>query len=76
MKTCSACGQTLPLSSFPVRRASRDGLGYSCRDCKNAQNKNHYDNNKKTITRAIAGCSPHAKPVILRGPTRGMSGRK
>lgn len=47
MKTCSACGQTLPLSSFPVRKASRDGLGYSCRDCKNAQNKNHYDNNKE-----------------------------
>lgn len=46
MKTCSACGQTLPLSSFPVRKSSRDGLGYSCRDCKNAQNKNHYDNNK------------------------------
>lgn len=47
MKTCSACGQTLPLSSFPVRKASRDGLGYSCRDCKNAQNKNHYNNNKE-----------------------------
>ena len=47
MKTCSACGQTLPLSSFPVRKASRDGLGYSCRDCKSAQNKNHYDNNKE-----------------------------
>lgn len=46
MKTCSACGQTLPLSSFPVRKSSRDGLGYSCRDCKNAQNKSHYAANK------------------------------
>ena len=46
MKTCSACGQTLPLSSFPVRRSSRDGLGYSCRSCKNAQNKSHYAANK------------------------------
>lgn len=49
MKTCSACGQTLPLSSFPVRKSSRDGLGYSCRDCKNAQNKSHYAANKAAL---------------------------
>ena len=42
MKTCKACGQTLPLTSFPARRASRDGLNSSCRDCKNATNKRHY----------------------------------
>ena len=46
MKTCSACGVTLPLSSFPVRRASRDGLSPSCRECKNASNKRHYTAHK------------------------------
>ena len=46
MKTCSACVVTLPLSSFPVRRASRDGLNASCRECKNASNKRHYTAHK------------------------------
>ena len=51
MKTCSACGATLPLSSFPVRRASRDGLNASCRECKNASNKRHYTAHKAAHVR-------------------------
>ena len=33
MKSCGSCKRELPLSEFHVRRASRDGLAYKCRDC-------------------------------------------
>ena len=62
MKTCKACGQTLPLTSFPARRASRDGLNSSCRDCKNAANKRHYTAYKADhIRRANAAKKARAK---------------
>lgn len=33
MKCCSSCKEERPLSEFPVRRASQDGLGYICKPC-------------------------------------------
>ena len=42
MKTCTSCHRTLPLSSFQVRRASRDGLNTRCGDCKREANRRDY----------------------------------
>lgn len=33
MKRCSVCKEERPLTLFPVRRASLDGLGYICKPC-------------------------------------------
>jgi hypothetical protein len=33
MKRCSVCKEEKPLTDFPVRRASQDGLGYVCKPC-------------------------------------------
>jgi hypothetical protein len=33
MKRCSVCKEEKPLSDFPSRRASQDGLSYFCRQC-------------------------------------------
>jgi hypothetical protein len=32
-KNCSNCGESKPLSAFPIRRASRDGLSSICKPC-------------------------------------------
>ena len=46
MKTCTSCFRRLPVSSFPVRKASRDGLNTRCFDCKREANKRDYTQNK------------------------------
>lgn len=33
MKKCTHCGRLLPLDSFQVRKASKDGLTASCKSC-------------------------------------------
>lgn len=45
MKTCTSCHRSLPLTEFPVRRASRDGLNTRCRACKREANKRDYQRN-------------------------------
>ena len=45
MKTCTSCHRSLPLTEFPVRRASRDGLNTRCRDCRREANKRDYRRN-------------------------------
>lgn len=42
MKSCNACRETLPESSFNRRAKSPDGLNYRCRDCMKAYNIARY----------------------------------
>ena len=39
MKRCSRCREVKPEGEFPVRRASRDGLGCYCKPCHNLKNR-------------------------------------
>lgn len=41
-KVCNTCRELKPLSAFSLRRASVDGLAYTCRPCNNAQRKTNY----------------------------------
>lgn len=41
-KSCNTCGELKPLSAFPLRKASVDGLAYTCRSCDNARRKVNY----------------------------------
>lgn len=34
MKKCSSCGAMLPLTAFSRNVTAKDGLQYSCRDCR------------------------------------------
>ena len=38
-KTCPKCGETKPVSEFPKRRASPDGLNTYCKTCSNSISK-------------------------------------
>lgn len=51
MKTCTSCHRSLPLTEFPVRRASRDGLNTRCRACKREANKRDYQRNPDAYAR-------------------------
>lgn len=41
-KTCSTCRQKKPSSEFTASRASKDGLYWECRTCKNTRAREHY----------------------------------
>lgn len=49
MKVCNTCAQLLPLTSFCVRRASKDGLSYKCRNCDRAYRKSRGTNHYKKL---------------------------
>lgn len=38
-KLCSACKILIPVTLFPKNRTSRDGMDYSCKECRRAQAK-------------------------------------
>ena len=40
LKKCNVCGEAKPFSAFSTRRASPDGLNYSCRICASARSIN------------------------------------
>ncbi len=42
LKRCSSCGEYLPKENFSKRRASPDGLGYSCKACERETAKKSY----------------------------------
>jgi len=46
MKTCSACNERKPISDFQVRKASKDGLTSSCKDCLKIRDAARYINEK------------------------------
>ena len=41
-KICNTCREPKPLSAFPSRKASADGLAYTCRSCGGARRKANY----------------------------------
>lgn len=43
MKRCTKCGLIRQAEEFTVRRASKDGLSYVCRECANAYAKRRYN---------------------------------
>lgn len=47
-KTCSKCGQELPLTSFYPKKGAKDGLQYWCKECQGKMSKKYYK--PKTIT--------------------------
>ena len=49
MKRCSLCNTQKDLSSFGKHSRSKDGLAYSCKDCKKKKDKLYYEANKKKI---------------------------
>ena len=42
MKICNVCTESLPIENFSKRKASRDGLSYTCRECDNKRRKKNY----------------------------------
>lgn len=49
IKTCSKCGETLPLERFSRDSASRDGLRPDCKACRSAVGKAHYQESRERI---------------------------
>jgi hypothetical protein len=49
MKTCSKCKQTKAFTKFTTRSASRDGLDYRCKACKNVASLRWVQNNRDKV---------------------------
>jgi len=49
VKTCNKCNEEKLLENFCVRKASKDGLSYVCRECDSKRKKSHYKENKDKI---------------------------
>lgn len=62
-KRCNVCRLILPLSDFPRRAASRDGIGYTCNSCCKERNRINY----KSSTEAY---KKRAKKWSLENPER------
>jgi hypothetical protein len=46
-KICCDCKKELPFTSFNINKEKKDGLQYSCRECRKIYNKIHYKQNKE-----------------------------
>lgn len=51
-KTCSKCGNTLPLSKFWKNKLNEDGRDNQCTDCRKKTKKKYYNKNKAKVKRA------------------------
>lgn len=47
MKRCSTCKQMVPVENFSSRKASADGLAYSCKDCERKTAQKSYQKKKQ-----------------------------
>jgi len=66
-KWCRYCSAFLPLSAFPVRRASKDGLGFKCKACSSAYGKAHYPkvaDKTKLAAKKWAAANPDRRKAI------------
>jgi len=48
-KTCSKCNCFKPASSFSKKKANKDGLQRSCKDCTKSYLKSYYQKNKESM---------------------------
>ena len=47
MKKCCKCKNEKELDEFPINRTTKDGYGYTCKECQRIYTKAHYNKNKK-----------------------------
>jgi hypothetical protein len=59
IKTCGRCKQAKPVSAYHVRRASRDGLAYSCIECVNANTRRWREKNPNAFRQWAARNQEH-----------------
>lgn len=52
-KQCAGCGGVLPIDAFAIRRNSTGLRQSKCRTCRSALRADHYQRNKKRLTREI-----------------------
>lgn len=52
-KVCSKCGRELPIDEFYIRKASKDGRDYKCKDCARKYSQSRRDNYPE-LTKEIA----------------------
>ena len=52
-KICSTCGRELPIEEFYIRKASKDGRDYKCKDCARKYAQSRRDNYPE-LTKEIA----------------------
>lgn len=52
-KVCSKCGKELPIDEFYIRKASKDGRDYKCKDCARKYSQDRRDNFPE-LTKEIA----------------------
>lgn len=50
MKRCNRCGEEKDVNSYNIRRASRDGLTSTCKDCNKEKCKKYKEENKEKIS--------------------------
>lgn len=53
-KLCSTCGEVKPRAAFNKRSRSRDGMEPSCRSCRQAWQREHYERNRDERLRQCA----------------------
>lgn len=70
MKKCSCCKQEKPRDQFQVRKASKDGLTASCRECLKERDKERYEKEKdarsarhKAYMQTDAGRESHMRSI-------------
>lgn len=63
MKTCTKCGQKLPLKSFNKNCCNKDGLQYWCKYCMNEYNKNLYRTNDEYRLKMNKASVEYAKKI-------------
>lgn len=52
-KACSVCSAIKPVGDFPLRRASKDGFGYTCKSCA-VENASRWRQNNREAHRAYS----------------------
>lgn len=52
MKRCVTCGETKQLKDFYQAKDTRDGLTYSCKECRKAKSRAYYARNTERVIKA------------------------
>lgn len=63
MKTCTRCGIEKNCTDFQVRKASRDGLTASCKECLSKYDKERANNPKRVEARLLYASSERGRSV-------------